>query len=411
MSLDRRKIISIVIILAVAALLGFLMYLAFFRKPPPDITPLDVDTDGPITGLPDVGPAGERPGIDPDTGLPFVSTLPPEEIIPDEIAAGGITRVNALSATYAQNSVLTSDGSLAYYNRAQSKFFKITPSGSLKELSSKEFYNVENVNWSSSGDRAVLEYPDGSKITYDFNTGRQYTLPKEWQDFSFDSSGDQIAFKHIAQNKENNWLSTASFDGSNMFLVEPLGENADKVQVNWSPTGQVVANYWESRDAARQEVYFVGLHGENFKSTIVEGRGFDGEWTGDGQRLLYSVYNPNQSYIPNLWIVNASGESIGSGRKNLGVNTWVDKCDIAGDNSYAYCAVPQQMPEGAGLYPELTYDIPDDFYRINLQTGERELLAQPYGDYTSDRVMLSPDGSKLYFRDVNSGRLYEIRLK
>lgn len=416
MQLDRKKIIKIIILLAIAGLLGFLMYLAFFRKPAPYI-PTDSELEYP-TGLPSAGPAGERePVSEEDTGFPVTDIvekedfLSPAEAKVDEVAAGALTRVSALSTDSAESPILMSDGSLGYYNRAESKFYKITSDGQVKELNNRAFHNVENVNWSPLGDKAVLEYPDGSKLTYDFETNRQYTLHKEWEDFSFDSSGDQIAFKHMATDKENRWLSTANYDGSGMYLVEPLGENADKVQVNWSPTGQVVANYWESMDANRQEVFFVGLYGENFKSTIVNGRGFKGEWTSDGQKLFYSVYNSNQGYVPNLWIVNAAGENIGTNRRDLGVNTWVDKCALSPDNNYAYCAVPSVMPQGAGLYPELTYDIPDDFYRINLKNGFKEFLAKPYGDYTADKVMLSSDEDKLYFRDINDGKLYKIKLK
>jgi len=412
MSLPTRKILAIILLLAIAAVIGYFMYLAFFKPAPK--SPLEEQLPSPVGGLPTAGPAGELGRVSPETGLPTpgaVEQTPAEPAAPDEVAAGSVTRVSALTSESAEAPYLLSDGSLAYYDRAKSKFYKIGSDGRIIELDSKNFYNVEKVNWSPSGNKAILEYPDGSKISYDFASKRQSTLPKEWQDFSFNSSGDQIAFKHMAVDKENRWLATASFDGSGMYLVEPLGENADKVQVNWSPTGQVVANYWESIDANRQEIFFVGLYGENFKSTVVNGHGFKGEWTPDGQKLFYSVYDSTQGFTPNLWLVSASGEDIGANRRDLGVQTWVDKCALSSDGQYAYCAVPQSMPEGAGLYPELTYDIPDNFYRINLSNGFQELLAQPYGDYSADYVELSSDSGLLYFRDINTGQLYEIKLK
>lgn len=410
--LDRKKIISIIIILLVAAILGFLMYLAFFRQPAPALPPDDLEDLGP-GGLPGVGPATEPGRVGEEGDLPEVSDIPEEDpgIVPDSVAAGGITSVKALSSDEAQNPTLLSSGSLAYYDDYESKFYKISPTGKVTELSDKEFYNVQNINWSPAADRAILEYPDGSKLAYDFKTNRQYTLPKEWEDFSFNSSGNQIAFKHLADIEENRWLATANFDGSGIELIEPLGQNADKVQVNFSPTSQIVANHWKSVNSNIEEIFFVGQYGENFKSLTVTGRGFKASWTPDGEKLVYSTYDAGQGYIPTLSLVNASGDAIGTNQKDLGVNTWIDKCAISSGSDYAYCAVPQEMPQGAGLLPELTYDIPDDFYRINLRTGQKELLAKPYGDYTADQVIISSDEGKLYFRDINTGRLHEIRLK
>ena len=80
----------------------------------------------------------------------------------------------------------------------------------------------------------------------------------------------------------------------------------------------------------------------------------------------------------------------------------------------AYCAVPESLPEGAGYVPEVADNTPDLIYKIDLTTGAKTLLARPTGDrnnYTVEQLMVSSDGSVLYFVDKQTGRLYSIKLK
>ncbi|MBU4332024.1 hypothetical protein KKD19_01925 [Patescibacteria group bacterium] len=410
MTFNYKKFFILLGFILIVLALGYGIYYAFFRKPVPG--PL-VNVNEEYPGmLPNIGPyVNQPPYVEVNEGLPPVTEVPIKEEEPSEIAQGGLTEVKEVTAVRAEGAMAQADGTIAYYNRDESKFYRIGPDGEPMPLTDKLFHQVSKVNWAPNASRAVLEYPDGSKIMYDFDNEKQYTLPKQWEDFSFAPSSDEIVFKHLAQDKENRWLAVAKADGSGAEAIEPLGENGDKVQVTWSPTGQVVATFWESMDAERQEIFLIGLHGENFKSMITHGRGFESQWTPQGDKLVYSVYNSEAGFRPTLWVADAQGDSIGMNRKYLGVDTWIDKCTIGRDNQTAYCAVPSYLPEGAGLYPDLANDIPDYFYKVNLKTGTKSLLAQPNGDYTAESVFLSPDEGYLYFTDINTGALSKIRLK
>ena len=196
--------------------------------------------------------------------------------------------------------VMGSDGVLRYYNRSDGKFYRLDAQGNLVALSDTVFHKVQNVTWASNGEKAILEYPDGNKIVYDFNKQKQVTLPKHWQDFSFSPNGQQISAKSIAYDVENRHLIVANADGSKAKSLSPIGENADKVYPIWSPNNQAAAMYLGGVDFNRQEVFFVGLNDENFKSTIVNGRGFEPKWSTEGDRLLYSVYNSDNRMNPTL---------------------------------------------------------------------------------------------------------------
>jgi len=208
----------------------------------------------------------------------------------------------------------------------------------------------------------------------------------------------------------NRWLVVSEADGAKIKPLESLGTKDNTVYPAWSNNNQIVAMYTEGVDFDRQEVFFLGLNNENFKSTIVEGRGFEPKWSPEGDRLLYSVYSSRTDMKPNLWVVNAQGEDIGTDRKNLNLQTWAHKCTYGNDTDL-YCAVPSQLEEGAGIFPDLAKGTTDRLYKINTTTGVKKLVAIPDSDYSMENLSVSENGYYLYFTDQATGRLHNIKLK
>jgi Tol biopolymer transport system component len=251
-------------------------------------------------------------------------------------------------------------------------------------------------------------------VLYNFDKQKQYTLPKAMTEFSFAPDGQKIAGKYLDTNPANNWITTVNPDGSGLTGIEPMGENADKVQVNWAPNNQVVA-FSRTGDPAglfQQNVLLIGFHGENFRQLTVDGRGFDAQWTPDGSRLLYSVYSDRTDYKPMLYLADGSSDSVGANKQAVALNTWADKCTLEG--GVAYCAVPKTLPQGAGFSRELAAGTPDYVYRVNLSTGGTTLVAEPLGQngagLTVNNITVSADGSWLYFTDAR-GILRSVKLK
>ena len=269
---------------------------------------------------------------------------------------------------------------------------------------------MEKIVWSPNKDKAILEYPDGANIVYNFTANKQITLPTHWKDFKFSANGQQIVMKSMGLDPDNRWLAIANSDGSKARRIEALGEKDATVYPSWSPNNQTIAMYTEGIDFNRQEVFFVGLNKENFKSLVIEGRGFQPKWSPKGDRLLYSVYSSDNNMKPKLWISNAQGENIGAGRKSLSVETWANKCVFA-DDANVYCAVPKKLEEGSGLFPEMALNTSDNLYKINTKTGLKKLVAIPNGDYNISNPIISDNGQYLYFTDEATGRLNKIQLK
>lgn len=405
-----KKILLAIGFVVAVFILGYLLYVLFFKVSPQEPAigePIATTTFG---GLP-ISPAGPGQIVEQTQIQPLPGAEETAKTAPNEKAQGGLTKTAELNKTPALAATLARDGSnLQYYNQEDGKFYKINKSGEVAILTDKAFYNVKNITWSPDKNKAILEYPDGANIVYNFTTNKQITLPSHWKDFNFSPDGNRIVMKSIGLDPDNRWLAITNEDGSKTQAIEEIGEKDATVYPAWSPNNQIIAIYTEGIDFDRQEVFFVGLNDENFKSTVVEGRGFEPKWSPKGDQLLYSVYSSQNNLKPLLWLVEAQGDNIGQGRKSLGIETWADKCTFSSDTSL-YCAVPKKLETGAGLFPELAKNTYDQLYQINPKTGLKKLIAVPDGFYNMSNLIISDNGYQLYFTDENTKRIYKINLK
>lgn len=406
--MNSKRILLIVAFIIFVIAMAFALYWVFFRG---GSLPGEGD-DNTNTGgsLPNIG-VGNVSII--STSTPNIDALPWDQIKDriSPVANGGLTAVNTITDSSIKGLDSGSLG-LRYYDEAAKKFYKINDNGEPEVLSDKQFHNVETVNWSKKGDKVVLEYPDGNNILYNFETGEQVSLPIELEDFSFDRSGTSLVAEWIdaSGNDENNWLVLVGENGANIDLIEPLGDEAADTQVGFSPDNQIAALYRQYIDTQRQEVYPIGIHGENFSSFVVNGAGFTSEWSPEGSSLVYSVYNKSSDYLPNLYVTQGNTSSLGQIKVPLNLNTWPDKCTFSGED-IMYCAVPRGLPRGAGLYPEIAEDYTDTFYKVNLNSGVQQLIADPVGGslgYNAHDLFVS--GNNLYFTDQD-GVLQMIQLQ
>lgn len=413
MQLDWKKIGVMAMFVLAVFFFGFFIYYFFWRPILGPATPAETATTTAGT-LPGSTAGGVRTSTAGTGVLPDALT----QIITGETGAGtgitqpvlGVNDANLLVDARTQFSAMANDGKITYYNYKDGKFYSVDENGNIATLSDQQFYNVSNTVFDHSGQKAVIQYPDGSNTIFDFATGKQITLPKHWQDFEFSPSDQEIVFKNIGLDPANRFLVTAKYDGTNLRIIETVGENADLVSPNWSPNNQVVATYNTGLDANRSEIFFIGQNNENFKSLTVEGRDFRGAWSPDSSKMLYSVYNAGNDYKPQLWISDASGDSIGNNRQKINLNTWADRCTFAG-NDVAICTAPATMPYGAGLEPLAVAGITDQIWAINLQTGQTALIAQPKNVSAIGNIMFSdksPDN--LYLSGKYDNKIYKINL-
>jgi hypothetical protein len=415
MNQRTKTILFVILFIILVGLLGFALYYFFFR---PFIAPTPPSVNvTPPSGLPpvNVGVPTVTPIIPPGINVPVGPSVTPGAqgaFVPavSYQATGGITSFGILEKNPVSATTLSTNGTdLIYYEPDSNYFYRITPDGTKERFSDVAFSNVENVTWAPNNQKAVIEYPDGSNIIYDFKTRVSIPLPSQWKDFTFSPDGEQIAFKDIKVDQENRWITVADANGTSTRKIERLGDQDDDVIVSWSPNDQYVAIFRQSIDANRSNLYFIGFNHELNRTVTAEGRDLRVEWSPSGQELAYSVYNSRSDFKPLLWVTTTEGDLLGTGKINTGLNTWVDKCTFASDETM-YCAVPREMKTGVGLAPQLADDTPDDFYRINLLTGATSLVAEPIIPTTAEKLIISDDGSVLYWVEKGSLRINKMEL-
>lgn len=409
--MDRKRILLIALFALSILIFGWGLYAFFFRDLLPNLPQQNVNQVGtlPIPGEGEPGRINENANVVPR--LPGFSA----EIditAPTDIAQGGYTKVVDFGGTQVQDFISGPQGAY-FYNDSAGLFFRLEGKTPVAVTDTK-FFDVEKVTWSKGQDKAVLEYPDGSNIVYDFVNQKQVTLPKELSEFSFSPQGDSIAGKWTGKTNDENWLMVGATDGSNFRLIEPLGDRGHNVEVNYSTNGQVVALVRDPADANTQSILPIGLNGENFPAFKVEGLKFESKWAPTNDTLLYNVSTKDNQYNPKLLITGGDSQTLGSSHLDLQLNTWASKCTFNSSATSIYCAEPTSLPRGAGLYPELARGIPEVFYRIDLRSGQKIPLAIPVGSqggYSASSVFLSDDESQLYFVDELTNRLHAIRLR
>ncbi len=297
------------------------------------------------------------------------------------------------------------NGSLRSYNPEDGKFYKVFPDGSTVALSDKTFYSVESVTWGNQTDKAVMTFPDGTKAIYDFAAEKQSTLPRYWDGFAFSPDDTRLVTKSVGNNPSNRFLITSDVQGGDQKIIEDLGENQDKVHVMWSQNNQTVAYSFTGAPIGQdsQAIVMVGQNHENFRNLIVDGRGFTPSWSPTGNNVIYSVWNSQNGYLPQLWFSGAQGDNINAGRTDIGIQTWGDKCAWR-DEATVVCGVPVSLPEGAGIQRDRYDNGPDAIYRIDLKTGQKTNLGVPDGNVAVKEISVSEEGTA-FIVDRNTGRL------
>ena len=405
--------LQIIGFIAAVAVLAWAIWAVFFRVPGADLVPGETEISEPGS-LPAIGDGQGGRVIDQGAA----SLLEPEAAAPsagvDQVASGGRTIAEELTGTRADFFTAASNG-FNYYNETDGRFYRISKNGGEPVAISDEVFNgVEKATWDKVGARAILEFPDGSNIFYDFKTKERATLPKAGRDFSFSAGGEALSYKYMGQNEADRWLVVSEPNGEGQELIQALGDKGYNVQVNWNPNNQVVATYRESTSAAGEEVFLIGLNGENFPSLQTNGLGFKGAWSPAGGQILYSVYSSETDYNPVLHIAGAQLDNMGAGNRSLRLATWPDKCAFA-EETLLYCAVPRGLDQGSGIYPELADTVPDAIYKIDLKSNLSAPVALPEtgggGTINVQNMQVSEDGRELYFNDRVSGAIMKLRLR
>lgn len=392
---------------------GGLAVFFFLRQSSLPTPPTPTEQTGTTGTLPGAGQAGSGGTADDQArALPTGQDLRlPSQIDPNAASSPRTTVLVDVPTSFASASPGSTSGDLRFYNTADGKFYRVNERGETTPLSDKAFYGVESVGWGKTSDKAILEFPDGSNVYYNFDEQRQITLPKHWADFQFSTDDTKIVSKSLGNNESNRFLIISNPDGSDTEAVQELGNNADKVHTVWAPTNQVVA-YAHTGNAIgfnREQIILVGRNQENLPGLITEGRGFIPSWSPDGGSLLYSVYTSENGYLPELWVSGGTADTINSNRRRLELTTWADKCAWQNEE-ILYCAVPSNLEVGAALQRDALPQGRDQLFRINLRSGQKTNLGFIEGATNVRSLHIAEDGASATMQNAQTGQVLRTRL-
>lgn len=407
MSERTKKILFAVFFILFSLAMGYALYWMLFRSQAtlPEQQPSEQELTG---NLPTAasGTIGITPDVQP-TNLPSAGEVP--------TAPGAETQTGTRLLRDGISQALTPspDGNGArFYNPEDGRFYRVSADGTITLLGEKQFFNVDKVDWGKQTDQAILNFPDGTNVFYDFTEQRQVILPKHWEDFNFSSNDQQVAAKSIGVDEANRFLIVSKPDGSEAKAIEPLGDNSGLAHVAWAPGGQIIAYSQTGQPQGNnyEEILMIGQNHENFRSLIAPGQDFLPSWSPTGKQMLFSVWNQDSGNRPNLWISSGEPSTMGAGRKNLHIQTWADKC-VWADDSNLYCGVPQGLPINAGIQRSDFATYPDDVYHINLLNGTFQKINTPDQTHPIRQPVLNRDHSKFIFADTETGKIYSYDIQ
>jgi len=416
MQINYRKVFLITGFFVVVIGLAFAIYYLFFKAPAPVVVINEPTYPGGLPTTPSGGPGGGVVVTPPGGLILAPGIIVPPSIVPSPTgptisttANGGIVVPTKLVQAQAQFVNLSPGGNnLNFYDAGTGLFSRVNSAGETELLSTRVFRDIKNVTWANNTDKAVLEFPDGSNIIYNFSTNESFTLPSQYEDFSFSPDSTQVAAKDLKLNKEDRWLVVVDDKGRNKQLIEHLGANESRVQVKWNPNDRIVGTSAKSIDGNRAEIIFLTKDGEELTKAVIQGRDLRYQYSPTGNTMLYSVYNSASNYLPTLWITSSNPNSIDSGRVNLKLNTWADKCAFANESTI-YCAVPKSIGQYSGILNS-NNESDDNIYKIDTYSGTATLAAEPLVSTQIGTMSVTKDGKTLYYTNKETQSINKIGL-
>ncbi len=205
-------------------------------------------------------------------------------------------------------------------------------------------------------------------------------------------------------DSKNNSLFTSDPDGKNKKTLIKYFRLRDIV-MSWHKPDQIA---FASKPSGLVPDSIWVLNTKNLNITKLIGNLFGLEvlFSSDGDNFIYS-YTDQNGQNPRIAVY----------RKNVlkniaNISTLIDKCAWVGDSINIYCAVPTAWPDSLTLpddYYKNAFATMDNLWKINTETGEKNLIFQDIGDISS--IEANSDDSSLIFISQTNQFLYRLNLK
>ena len=311
----------------------------------------------------------------------------------------------------------TTDGrKVKYYSTNNGNVFESNFDGSeLTRISSIVLDNLIKALWSPNRDKVIAIFDENGqakKYLYDYNTKISTALDKNIQWVNWSPKEDRIAYQYYNSVNQDNNISIAganSLDWTNIFQTR-----MKDLIVEW-PDSNKVAIRTKPSGLAQSVVYTIDLATGDFQKIIDQTYGLTLLWSPLGDKVLYSETDNTGKNLKLKTI--AVGDLGNQTVKELDLMTLPEKCVWGQDNRTIFCAIPRSISNLAILpddYYKKKISFNDDFWRINLDTGEAIKIYEAKGSevnaYNAKELILPPLEDYLLFINQKDGLLYSLEL-
>jgi len=309
-------------------------------------------------------------------------------------------------------SIDASGKKVKYYDKATGNIFSVALNGSdLSTLSSASLSGLVKAFWSPDKEKVISYFEDDKqtkKYLHNYSSGQSTLLNTEIKQAIWSPDSKKIASLTYDENSATSAVSIANADGSDFKII--FQTRIKDISLEWSAVDKI-SIITKPSGLAEGAVIFLNQENGDFTTALSGLFGLNAKWSPLGNILLYSATsesgkNPVLSY----------SNQFGQNKTSLGISTLADKCSFSQDNRFLFCAIPERISENA-VWPDDYYKgmiaTNDSFYKINIETGQKNLLLAVDAEksYDASEIFLSPEEDYLIFINRRDGLLYSLKIK
>ena len=419
----NKTLIALVALLVLALISGALWWFLAFSG--------GGDTNEDVVGS---GGFGEPSPVDPTGQSGGVGTLPqiPSSGVPGSASEWMTQFVQLSDFPVSGIGIVQTSGSVRFVERSKGNIYELQglDKTSVRRITNTTILGVQEAFFGDGGTTVVMRHLDdrlgGAGKTIKTFTGRIFASESEESLGSIEGAylADDISEVAVAPSGSLIAMVIPTPTGSSVRISDTLERNPREVVNNplreWIPylssSGTV---YLASKATYDAPGYLFEVNGTaNTYRKVAGGKiGMTALPSPDGKKVLISEVVNGSVLLSLGGITRTEQDMVISESIPLGISSLSQKCVWTKDSLHAYCASFTQLPASARM-PDDWYQgvvsTNDSFWRIDAQTGEAELLGEPYSGigrvFDATSLAISADDSALYFINKQDGILWGMRI-